>query len=152
MPLMRAAVLLALLASAVDREQPGTADRLLHASVVKCSFEAMARGRWQGVAPEAIPDRSTLTLEFHDVNADEGTARAITPLGASEIIARASSGALHFVQIFANGPLFTTTVWPVEGAPGRLLAVHSRHEYTAIALPGYTSRPEQYYGTCAIEQ
>jgi hypothetical protein len=29
-------------------------------------------------------------------------------------------------------------------------AVHTRHEYTMISLPGFTSRPEQYYGECAI--
>ncbi len=31
---------------------------------------------------------------------------------------------------------------------GKLKAVHTRHEYTEVSLPGYTSRPEQYYGEC----
>ena len=38
------------------------------------------------------------------------------------------------------------------GQEGRWLAVHTRHEYTDVSLPGYTSRPEQYYGSCAIER
>jgi hypothetical protein len=28
--------------------------------------------------------------------------------------------------------------------------MHSRHEYTDVSLPGYTSSPEQYYGECEI--
>jgi len=28
--------------------------------------------------------------------------------------------------------------------------VHTRHEYTEVRLPGFTSRPEQYYGECEI--
>jgi len=31
---------------------------------------------------------------------------------------------------------------------GKLRAVHTRHEYTEVSLPGFTSRPEQYYGDC----
>ena len=30
------------------------------------------------------------------------------------------------------------------------MAVHTRHEYTDVLLIGFTSRPEQYYGDCAI--
>jgi hypothetical protein len=37
--------------------------------------------------------------------------------------------------------------------PNRALqAVHTRHENTLIALPGFTSKPEQYYGHCEIEE
>jgi len=30
--------------------------------------------------------------------------------------------------------------------------VHARHEYTEVSLPGYTSRPEQYYGECEAKE
>jgi hypothetical protein len=39
-------------------------------------------------------------------------------------------------------------VFDKETRAGRLQAVHTRHEYTAVSLPGFTSRPEQYYGDC----
>jgi hypothetical protein len=32
------------------------------------------------------------------------------------------------------------------------MAVHTRHEYTDISLPGFTSRPEMYIGDCAAAQ
>jgi hypothetical protein len=35
-------------------------------------------------------------------------------------------------------------------ASGKLKAMHSRHEVTDFALPGFTSSPEQYIGECEI--
>jgi uncharacterized protein YjbI with pentapeptide repeats len=45
--------------------------------------------------------------------------------------------------------LHTTTVLAREARDGRLLAVHTRHEYTDVRLPGFTSRPEMYIRDCA---
>jgi len=47
------------------------------------------------------------------------------------------------------GPLYVTTVIAKETKDGRLMAVHTRHEYTQISMPGFTSRPEMYVGDCA---
>jgi hypothetical protein len=41
-------------------------------------------------------------------------------------------------------------VFDKENTPGKYKAVHTRHEYTEVSLPGFTSRPEQYYGECEI--
>ncbi len=46
--------------------------------------------------------------------------------------------------------MYTTTIFPSEARAGKLKAVHTRHEYTQVSLPGYTSRPERYYGECEI--
>ena len=70
--------------------------------------------------------------------------------GTSDIIVRLANGTLHLVQMFRDGPLYTTTIFPKETVGKKLQAVHTRHEYTEISLPGFTSRPEQYYGECAI--
>ena len=86
---------------------------------------------------------------FIKINADEGTADAIGAFGPSEIIVRLSNGTLHFMQSYREGPLYITTVWPKETHNGFLQAVHTRHEFTEVSLPGFTSRPEQYYGECA---
>ena len=55
------------------------------------------------------------------------------------------------MQSFRNGPLYVTTVIGRPAGAGKWLAVHTRHEYTDVSLPGYTSRPEQYYGSCTLE-
>jgi len=60
-----------------------------------------------------------------------------------------ADGYVHFMQVFRTGPLYTTTVFDKD-ANGKLKAVHSRHEYFAVPLPGATSSPEQYYGECEI--
>jgi hypothetical protein len=60
---------------------------------------------------------------------------------------------LHFVQIFVDGPLYTTTIFPNETRAGKLQAVHTRHEFTpGMSLPGFTWQPEQYYGECEVHQ
>jgi hypothetical protein len=53
--------------------------------------------------------------------------------------------------MFTTGPLYTTTFIDRETQDGKLMAVHTRHEYTDVRLAGFTSRPEQYYGECAVE-
>jgi hypothetical protein len=59
------------------------------------------------------------------------------------------------MQMDNSGPLYLTTVFSAGGRdqlPGaRLRAVHTRHEFTSVSLPGFTSRPEQYYGECEVE-
>ena len=57
---------------------------------------------------------------------------------------------LHFVQVFSDGPLYTTTILAQQTKEGRLLAVHTRHEYADVTLPGFTSSPEMYMGDCAV--
>jgi hypothetical protein len=54
------------------------------------------------------------------------------------------------MQMFSSGPLYTTTVMARETSDGRMMAIHTRHEYTPATVPGFTSRPESYFGDCAI--
>jgi hypothetical protein len=49
-----------------------------------------------------------------------------------------------------EGVLRITTVFDKQNSPGKFKAVHARHEYTDVSLPGFTSRPEQYYGECEL--
>ncbi len=71
-------------------------------------------------------------------------------MGKADIVTRYAGGYLHFIQSFLNGPLYITTVFDKKTITGKLKAVHSRHEHTDVAVPGYTSTPEQYYGECEI--
>jgi hypothetical protein len=124
--------------------------RLAKAKSLKCVFQIVATASWTNGEPRGEIKPTTLSFAFDEIDSDEGTARIIGAFGPSEIIVRLSTGNLHFVQAFREGPLYTTTVFPRETRNGNLQAVHSRHEYTEVSLPGFTSRPEQYYGECAI--
>ncbi|MGW8369982.1 MAG: hypothetical protein ACWGPN_15065, partial [Gammaproteobacteria bacterium] len=66
-------------------------------------------------------------------------------------VVRYAQGYLHFMQTMSAGPIYLTTILAEPSADGRLKAVQTRHEYTAVMLPGFTSRPEMYLGDCAVE-
>jgi hypothetical protein len=144
-------LLLCLAWASIAEAQGRAGERLAAAKTLKCTFTTMATGTWKN--GEAVTETKPikLALGFDEVNADDGTARVIGAFGPSDIIVRLSLGNLHFVQSFREGPLYTTTIFPKETRDGRLQAVHTRHEYTEVSLPGFTSRPEQYYGDCSIE-
>lgn len=124
--------------------------RLAAATKVDCSFSTLATGTWKDGATQATVSEVSVEASFFDVNADEGTAEADSRFGASLIIVRYSEGYLHFMQMLYSGPLYLTTVLAQETDDGRLLAVHTRHEYSPTMLPGFTSRPEMYVGSCTI--
>ena len=121
------------------------------AKALSCVFPILTTGTWTKGEPAADVKAATFSIRFTGIDVDEGTARAIGSFGPSDIIVKLSVRTLHFVQMFRAGPLYTTTVFDSESHPGKLKAVHTRHEYTDVSLPGFTSRPEQYYGECAVE-
>jgi hypothetical protein len=124
--------------------------RFAGAKSIDCRFTSQAVGTWKNGAPQIEVKPSTLSLRFDGINTDDGTARVVGMFGPSDIIVRLSEDTLHLIQSFREGPLYATTVFPKETQPGRFQAVHTRHEWTAVALPGYTSSPEQYYGDCQV--
>lgn len=115
---------------------------------LSCTFSVYATGTWSDGRSQAEVLPSKFTVQFEAVNADEGTATVIGDYGPSDIIVRFSTGTLHLMQAFSAGPVYLTTIFPKVTAAGRLQAVHTRHELTAVTLPGFTSKPEQYYGEC----
>ena len=124
---------------------------LVDVTALDCTFTTIATGTWSDGVAEASQDGSTLTLRFEAIDTDGATAEIVGPYGASQIIVRQTGDYLHLVQMFLVGPLYTTTVIDRETTEGKRMAVHTRHEYTDTSLPGFTSRPEQYYGECATE-
>jgi hypothetical protein len=121
------------------------------AKAIRCSFQRQATGTWKkdGTA-DAAAGPATLVLRFESIDADGGTAELKTGSVGSEVTVRSVEGYLHFMQAFRTGPLYTTTVFRAGNAGGKFRAVHSRHEYFSVPLPGATSSPEQYYGECEI--
>ena len=130
--------------------QDAVKGKLAAAKSLKCTFPLVAVGTWGAKEPEAKVKPVNLVLQFEAINADEGTARLEASVGAYDITVRYAGGYLHFIQSFLDGPLYTTTVLEKPTSGGKLKAMHSRHEYTDVTLPGFTSSPEQYYGECEI--
>jgi hypothetical protein len=128
----------------------GTAATLASATRVVCRFTTRARVSWQKGLPVVAVEPSTLALGFDEISPDDGTARAIDWVGPSDIIMRVADNATHFLQSSREGALYVTTIFPHETLEGRMRAVHTRHEFTPVSVPGFTSSPEQYYGDCAV--
>jgi hypothetical protein len=144
---MAAALLLLPLSLVAQGSRQGT---LATAKSIKCTFTLNAAGTWGREQPEAKLKPVNLVLQFESINTDEGTAELKSGFGKYDIIVRYAGGYLHFIQSFFDGPLYTTTVIEKKTPAGKLKAMHSRHEYTDVSLPGFTSSPEQYYGECEV--
>jgi len=124
--------------------------RLAAAKRIECSFSVLATGAWDKNTPAVAVTPSELKAAFFDINVDEGTAEAESAYGASFISVRYAQGYLHIMQMSDAGPLYLTTVLARATGEGRLMAVHTRLEYSPTVIPGFTSRPEMYVGSCAI--
>jgi hypothetical protein len=141
---------LAALAAAPAFSQSGIDRRLAVAKRIECSFSVLATGNWDKNVPGVGVTPTELKAAFFDINIDEGTAEAESPYGASFISARYTAGYLHIMQMSDAGPLYLTTVLARAAGEGKLMAVHTRLEYSPTVIPGFTSRPEMYLGTCTI--
>jgi hypothetical protein len=129
----------------------GTQGPLAKAKSIRCTFPIMSVGTWGKEKPEIQVKPSTIDpMEFVGINIDEGTAELKSNYGKYDIIVRYASGYLHFIQSFHDGHLYVTTILEKKTASGKLKAMHSRHEYMDVLLPGYTSSPEQHVGECEI--
>ena len=103
--------------------------------------------------PSAEVTPATLSMQFDAIDTQEGTANvtdvSTSAAGAPHITVRLLSDSLHFLAMNISGSVYLTTVFAdKDRAGGKFKAVHTRHEFTAIRLTGWTSRPEQYYGQC----
>jgi hypothetical protein len=131
--------------------QKALQDKLVAAQTIRCDFTSMVTATWtkEGV-PQAEVKPTKMSLQFLKINLDEGSAEMKGDFGTYELVVKLSETTLHFIHSFRAGALYTTTVFSKETHDGRLKAVHTRHEYVEIVLPGFTSRPEEYYGDCAV--
>jgi hypothetical protein len=143
--------LLAVGANAANAQNRQLMDRLQSASRIDCQFSEIAKGDWTAEGSQFATSAIEFSAAFFDIDVESGTAEAEGRFGASYIIVRYAQGYLHFMQTLNSGPLYLTTVLAQESSDGRLKAVHTRHEYTQVSLPGFTSRPEIYLGDCSVE-
>lgn len=140
-----------LLSPSTPSSQPSAQNAPGKARSVSCVFTVVTTGTWKNGEPAPDLKPAKLSLAFDMIEPQEGSARYTSGdanLAASDVIAQLSGGSLHLMQTSRSGALYITTVFPSESRMGKLKAAHARHEYTEVSLPGYTSRPEQYYGEC----
>ena len=66
---------------------------------MKCDFTVYTIGSWKDGTAQAEVKPTKLSFRFEEVDTDGGTARAIGPFGASDIVVRVSMDtlALHAV-------------------------------------------------------
>jgi hypothetical protein len=125
-------------------------DRLTEAKAVSCSFTLVTTATWTKGVASAATTPIKYAVGFKNIKVDEGSADAESQFGDSFIVVRQAGDYLHLIQSYRSGPLYTTTVFARESSGGRFIAVHTRHEFTDVSLPGITSRPEMYVGDCAV--
>lgn len=125
-------------------------DKLESVTRLECEFATLGSAQWDGGQAALEISDSDLSIVFFDIDTEEGTAEAEGEFGGvSYIVVRYTEGYLHLMQMFRAGPLFVTSVLAQETTEGRMMAMHSRTEFSEIALPGFTSRPETYVGDCS---
>ncbi len=123
---------------------------LLTVTELRCEFRLLIVGNWADQVPTQETKPARLSLRFTSIRAQEGSADAEGGFGSPHVTTLLAGRHLHFFQTTHIGTLYATTVFDEPDASGRLRAVHSRHEFTDVSVPGFTSKPEQYYGQCEI--
>jgi hypothetical protein len=139
-------MLTALLHATASQDSSGR--RLASIKSLTCTFARGVLAKWNGGEPEVNARTTALTLSFKEIDAEEGSAQLMDPLGSVDVIVKLSGNGLHFMQSLPEGAVYLTSVFDKETRDGKLRAVHTRHAQTDVALPGFTSSPEQYYGEC----
>lgn len=149
-------VLLFVLGIQTPHAQAPAAASLEGVQRLKCSFTLLATGTWDNGVPRAEVKAATLSMQFDDIDTQEGTANvndvSTVSAGAPHITVRLLGDNLHFLAMNSSGSVYLTTVFSDRDsrAAGKFKAVHTRHEFTQVMLVSFTSRPEQYYGQCEI--
>jgi hypothetical protein len=117
----------------------------------KCKFPVYAVGSWKNGEPKGeIRQTQEFTLDIDEIDTDSGTARVTGTSGPTHVIALLTISSLHFMERTVTGTLTITTVFSGEPGAKKFRAVHSRHDYLPMSLPGYVSEPSvsQNYGEC----
>ncbi len=120
---------------------------------LKCRFPVYSVGNWKNGAPAAeVRQGQEFSLEIDEIDTDSGTARVTGTAGPTEVTALLTISSLHFMERTVTGTLTVTTVFASQGPGRRFRAVHSRHDYLPLSLPGYVSEPNvsQNYGECEV--
>ena len=147
------AVSMALALATGARAQTTDKNPLAQVKALKCRFTIYASGAWAKTTQEPsaqVRQPETLSLEIDEIDTDSGSGRVTGTAGPADVTALLTISSLHFMERSVTGTLNITTVF--SGEPGAKIfrAVHTRHDYLPLNLPGYASEPSvsQHYGIC----
>lgn len=120
---------------------------------LKCRFSVYASGTWAKQTQEPsgqVRQPETLTLDIDEIDTDSGSGRVTGTAGPAEVTALLTLSSLHFMERSVTGTLNITTVFSGAEGAKTFRAVHTRHDYLPLSLPGYVSDPSvsQHYGIC----
>jgi hypothetical protein len=119
---------------------------------LKCRFSVYASASWtKAQEPQAqVRQPETLSLEIDDIDTDSGSGRVTGTAGPAEVTALLTISSLHFMERSVTGTLNITTVFAGDPDAKTFRAVHARHDYLPMSLPGFQSEPSvsQHYGVC----
>ena len=155
--LARMGARLAVMAAAIAVATPTTfaqgtdKNPLARVKSLKCQFSIYSSGSWKNGEPQAqIRQPEQLTLEVDEIDTDSGSARVTGTSGPADVVSLLTVSSLHFMERSVTGTLNITTVFVGEPGAKTFRAVHARHDYLPMSLPGFVSEPSvsQHYGTC----
>jgi hypothetical protein len=141
--------------SGFSRTVAQTTDKNPLASVksLKCRFPVYTVGSWKNGEPKAeVRQAQEFSLDIDEIDTDGGVARVSGTSGPTHVTALLTISSLHFMERTVTGTLTITTVFASETVPRKYRAVHSRHDYLPMSLPGFVSEPSvsQNYGECEV--
>jgi hypothetical protein len=144
----------AMMAVAIPAFAQGTdKNPLARVKSLKCQFSIYSSGSWKNGEPQAqIRQPEQLTLEVDEIDTDSGSARVTGTSGPADVVSLLTVSSLHFMERSVTGTLNITTVFVGEPNVKTFRAVHARHDYLPMSLPGFVSEPSvsQHYGTCEV--
>jgi hypothetical protein len=152
--MFRAALVTAIAFAAALDASAQTTDKnpLAQVKRLKCRFSVYASASWsKAQEPQAqVRQPETLSLEIDDIDTDSGSGRVTGTAGPVEVTALLTISSLHFMERSVTGTLNITTVFAGDPDAKSFRAVHARHDYLPMNLPGYQSEPSvsQHYGVC----
>lgn len=126
---------------------------LAQVKALKCRFTVYSSGAWAKTTQEPsaqVRQPETLGLEIDEIDTDSGSGRITGTAGPAEVTALLTISSLHFMERSVTGTLNITTVFAGAEGAKTFRAVHTRHDYLPLSLPGYVSDPSvsQHYGIC----
>lgn len=118
----------------------------------KCVFPVYSQGTWRSGAPKAdVREGAGLTMEITEIDADGGTAVVKGTAAATLVTAFLAPNSIHFMERALTGAVNVTTVFAPTANSAVYKAVHSRHDYSPLSIPGFVAEPTvlQNYGECS---
>jgi hypothetical protein len=146
-----AATAAVVLTSHVTLAQGTDKNPLAQVKSLKCRFSIYSSGSWKNGEPQAqIRQPEQFSLDVDEIDTDSGSARVTGTSGPSDVVSLLTVSSLHFMERSVTGTLNITTVFVGEPNARVFRAVHARHDYLPMSLPGFVSEPSvsQHYGTC----